>query len=135
MSSLNVWVGTGNLTRDPEVKYLQNGTAVANVSVGLNRKYGENEEVSFIDLTFFGKSAEIIGEHGRKGGQIGIQGRLKQDTWEKDGKNFSKLGVVVDSFQFLGKKSDTGGEQSAPKSTRRSNSSAPAPDTTQEIPF
>lgn len=102
MSSINSVVLVGNATRDAEVKYLQSGTAVANVGIATNRKYGENEEVCFVDLTFFGKLAETVGQYVTKGKQIGVTGRLKHETWETDGQKRSKHVVVCENLQLLG---------------------------------
>ena len=132
MSSLNVVTLVGNATRDAEVRYLQSGTAVANVGLALNRKYGENEEVCFVDLVFFGKVAETVGEYVNKGKQIGVSGRLKLESWETDGQKRSKHVVVCDTMQLLGgPRSD---DSESPKKT-----SKPAKGETkkqeEEIPF
>ena len=100
----------GNLTRDPELRYTPNNTAVCSFSIATNRKWksaaGEQqEEVTFIDCDAWGKTAEVINEHLRKGRPIFIEGRLKLDQWDdKDGGKRSKMKVVVDSFQFIDSK-------------------------------
>lgn len=116
MPNLNKVMLMGNLTRDPEIKYTPKGTAIANFGIAVNRTFttaegGEKrEEVTFIDLEAFGRTAEIIGEYFKKGRPIFIEGRLKLDSWDDktSGKKMSKLRVVVDSFEFLG--SREGGE-------------------------
>jgi single-strand DNA-binding protein len=116
MPNLNKVMLMGNLTRDPEIKYTPKGTAIANFGIAVNRTFttaegGEKrEEVTFIDLEAFGRTAEIIGEYFKKGRPIFIEGRLKLDSWDdkQTGKKMSKLRVVVDSFEFLG--SREGGE-------------------------
>lgn len=116
MPNLNKVMLMGNLTRDPEIKYTPKGTAIANFGIAVNRNYttegGEKrEEVTFIDLEAFGRTAEIIGEYFKKGRPIYIEGRLKLDSWDDKttGKKMSKLRVVVDSFEFLGSREGGGG--------------------------
>ena len=116
MPNLNKVMLMGNLTRDPEIKYTPKGTAIANFGIAINRVFtpegGEKrEEVTFIDLEAFGRTAEIIGEYFKKGRPIFIEGRLKLDSWDDKttGKKMSKLRVVVDSFEFLGSREGGGG--------------------------
>ena len=120
MPNLNKVMLMGNLTRDPELKYTPKGTAIANFGIAINRTYtpegGEKrEEVTFIDLEAWGRTAEVIGEYFKKGKPIYIEGRLKLDQWDDKttGKKMSKLKVAVDSFEFLGGRDD-GGQQAAP---------------------
>lgn len=102
----------GNLTRDPELKYLDSGTALTKFTVAVNRtwksKQGEKkEEVSFIDCTAWGRTAEVIAEYFAKGDPIMVEGHLKQESWETaEGQKRSKLGVQVEAFQFVGGKRD-----------------------------
>lgn len=96
----------GNLTRDIELRYAQNGSAIANVGIAASRKFTVNgekkEEVMFIDLTFFGKSAEIANSYLRKGSKVFITGRLKLDNWVgQDGQKHSKHSVVVETMKML----------------------------------
>jgi len=112
MASFNKVILAGNLTRDPELRYTPKGTAVARLGVACNRKWksdtGElKEEVTFVDVDAFGKQAETIGQYLKKGRPILIEGRLRYDTWEdkQTKQKKSKLGVVLESFQFL----DSGG--------------------------
>ena len=143
MPNLNKVMLMGNLTRDPEIKYTPKGTAIANFGIAVNRTYtpegGEKrEEVTFIDLEAFGRTAEIIGEYFKKGKPIFIDGRLKLDQWDDKttGKKMSKLRVVVDSFEFLGSREGGGAAsgttaeyadaQAAPPA-RRAPSQAPRP--------
>lgn len=109
MASVNVVHLLGNVTRDIELKFLPNNTACAEFGLAMNRKWGEGdqkkEEVTFVDCTAFGNSAETISKYVKKGDQFWIAGRLKLDQWEaQDGTKRSKLRVVVESFQFLGAK-------------------------------
>lgn len=99
----------GNLTRDPQIRFLADEKAVANFGLAINRRYksgGETkEEVTFVDVEAWGRTAELVGQYLAKGRACYIEGRLKLDTWEdKDGKKQSKLRVVADSVQFVGGK-------------------------------
>ncbi len=134
MPNLNKVMLMGNLTRDPEIKYTPKGTAIANFGIAVNRTYtpegGEKrEEVTFIDLEAFGRTAEVIGEYFKKGRPIFIEGRLKLDQWDDKttGKKMSKLRVVVDSFEFLGSREGGGGgeEGGGSHSAAPARSSAP----------
>src|SRR5260221_386296 len=116
MPNLNKVMLMGNLTRDPEMKYTPKGTAIANFGLAVNRNYttegGEKrEEVTFIDIEAFGRTAEIIGEYFKKGRPIYVEGRLKLDQWDdkQTGQKKSKLRVVADSFEFLGSREGGGG--------------------------
>lgn len=118
MASFNKVILVANLTRDPEIRYLASGSAVADVSVAVNERFkkGEEyvEEVSFIDVTVFGRTAEIVGEYCQKGSQILIEGRLKQDRWDdkESGNKRSKIKVIAEAIKLLGSKGG-GGEKSA----------------------
>jgi len=107
MPNLNKVFLMGNLTRDPELRYTPNGTAVADIGLAVNRKWrgkdGETrEETLFVDITAWARSAEIICEYMRKGRALFVEGRLQLDTWEaQDGSKRSKMRVVVENFQFL----------------------------------
>lgn len=113
MASFNKVILLGNVTRDPELRYIANGTAVTDIGLAVNdrRKTATGEwveETTFVDVTLWGRTAEIAGEYVTKGSPLLIDGRLKLDTWEKDGKKNSKLRVVCDRMQLLG--SRAGGE-------------------------
>lgn len=107
--SLNSVQIMGNLTRDPEVKQLESGSSLAKLTLAVNDNSKE-EEVSFVNVTMFGKSAETLGKYVKKGRKIVVEGRLKEGRWEKDGQKFSKLEVIGDRFHFVdsGKKSEDG---------------------------
>ncbi|MDD5633699.1 MAG: single-stranded DNA-binding protein [Candidatus Omnitrophica bacterium] len=111
-ASLNKVFIMGNLTRDPELRYIPSGSAVANFTVAVNRIYKDNagqkkEDVSFIRVVVWGKMAEICGEYLTKGRPVLVEGRLKSRTWEaQDGQKRNALDVVATSVQFLGAKSD-----------------------------
>ncbi|MBM4153599.1 MAG: single-stranded DNA-binding protein [Lentisphaerae bacterium] len=106
MASLNKVLLIGNLTRDPEVRYLPSGDPIAEFSVAVNRRYkskqGEDrEEVCFVRVSMFGKRGEVIGRYFKKGSPIFIEGRLRFEEWEKDGKKQSRLSVVAENFEFM----------------------------------
>jgi single-strand DNA-binding protein len=97
----------GNLTRDVELRHTQGGTALAKFGLAVNRKFTVNgeskEETCFVDLTAWGKQAELLNQYVRKGSQLFVEGRLQFSTWEsQEGGKRSKLEVVVENFQFLG---------------------------------
>ena len=115
MASFNKVVLVGNLTRDPELRYTPKGTAIAKIGLAVNRVWtneaGEKkEEVTFVDVDVFGRTAENVGQYMRKGRPILIEGRLKLDQWDdkQTGQKKSKLGGVAETVQFLG--SAPGGE-------------------------
>jgi single-strand DNA-binding protein len=116
MSSFNKVMLMGNLTRDPQLKYLPSQTAVAEFGIACNRKFrtatGEDrEEVTFVDIAAFGKTGELINQYFTKGKPIFIEGRLKFDQWEdkQGGGKRSKLTVVAENFQFIGGRDGGGG--------------------------
>ena len=114
MASFNRVVLLGNLTRDPELRYIPSGTAVTDIGLAINdRRKGPNgdwiEETTFVDVTLWGRTAEVASEYLSKGSSVLVEGRLKLDTWEKDGKKNSKLRVVGERMQMLGAKSPGGG--------------------------
>jgi single-strand DNA-binding protein len=109
MASVNKVILIGNVTRDPEVKFTPKGTAVTDIGLAVNRTYtldsGEKrEEATFVDVAFWGRQAETIGEYVKKGRSIYVEGRLQLDTWDdkQTGQKRSKLRVVGENFQFLG---------------------------------
>ena len=119
MPNLNKVLLIGNLTRDPELKYIPNGTAVAGFGLATNRVYmveGEKkEEVCFIDITTWAKTAESCANYLHKGSLVFIEGRLKFDSWETDdGQKRSKLSVVADRVQFLGGRQEAGATDDIP---------------------
>lgn len=111
-ASLNKVLLMGNLTRDPELRYVPSGSAVANFSVAVNRTYKDNagekkEDVSFIRVVVWGRMAEICGEYLTKGRAVLVEGRLKSRAWEgQDGQKRSALDVVATNVQFVGPKGD-----------------------------
>ena len=107
MANLNKVMIIGRLTRDPETRALPSGTSVVTFGLATNRVYnspksGEKvEETTFVDIEAWGRTGETIARYMKKGRQIFIEGRLKFDSWERDGQRRSKLSVVAEQFQFI----------------------------------
>lgn len=133
MANLNKVMLIGNVTRDPEIKYTPKGSAVTDLGIAVNRVYtpegGEKrEETTFVDVTLWGRQAEIAGEYCKKGRSIYIEGRLQLDSWEDKatGQKRSKLRVVGENFQLLGPRpggGGGGGEEYSERPARREQSS------------
>jgi single-strand DNA-binding protein len=136
MANFNKVILAGNLTRDPELRYTPKGTAVARITLAVNRTWksesGENkEEVSFVDVDVWGRQAEVISQYMKKGRPLLVEGRLKQDTWEDKNtkQKQSKLKVVLESFSFIdSNRGDSGGSSEAPRSRPAATSTTPAPE-------
>jgi single-strand DNA-binding protein len=137
MASFNKVILVGNLTRDPELRYTPKGMAIAKIGLAVNRNWtsegGEKkEEVTFVDVDIFGRTAENVAQYMKKGRPILIEGRLRLDQWDdkQTGQKRSRLGVVAETVQFLGSGGGAGGgdggEPPSP-APRRSAPSAPAP--------
>ncbi len=109
MASFNKVILVGNLTRDVDLRFTPKGTAIAKLGIAVNRVWrneaGESkEEVTFVDVDAFGKQAETIANYLKKGSPLLVEGRLRLDQWDdkQTGQKRSRLGVVLESFQFLG---------------------------------
>lgn len=146
MAYANKVIIIGNATREPELKFTPKGTAVCKLGMAMSRKYttetGEKkEEVTFVDVDFFGKTAEIVGKFARKGEPLYVSGRLKLDQWEDKatGQKRSKLGIVGDEFQLLSRKPQDGEAAPAPAPAARATAPRPAAPAASvaddEIPF
>lgn len=166
MANLNKVMLIGNVTRDPEIKYTPKGSAVTDLGIAVNRVYtpegGEKrEETTFVDVTLWGRQAEIAGEYCKKGRSIYIEGRLQLDSWEDktSGQKRSKLRVVGENFQLLGprpggsggghsggdeeyserpqntQRRESGGAQSGGGFSRGSNTAPQPPIEEDDIPF
>ena len=151
MASLNKVMLIGNLTRDPEVRYTPKGSAVADLSIAVNRTYqtenGERmEEVTYVDVVAWARLAELVGQYLHKGRAVFIEGRLQMDTWEdkQTGQKRSRIKVVGENMQFLDSKRD-GEEQgngggggysrpSAPRSPSGGGQQRSAPPSRQQPP-
>lgn len=117
MPNLNKVIIAGHLTRDPELRYTPGGTAVANIGIAMTHKWKgadgqQREDTCFIDVTAFGKQAEVLAQWLKKGAPLLVEGRLKLDQWDDKatGQKRSKHGIVLESFSFLGGK-DSGQSQ------------------------
>lgn len=141
--NLNKVTIAGRLTRDPEVRVLPKGTPVCQFGIAINRTWKgddgqKKEEVTFLDVECWGKTAETIAKHFTKGRQIYIDGRLKVDQFEdkQTGQKRSKMKIVLESFQFLGSKGDApanGEDKSeAPPATR---TPTPRENIDEDVPF
>src|SRR5947209_15979269 len=138
MANFNKVILAGNLTRDPEVRYTPKGMAIAKFGLAINRTWkneaGESkEEVTFVDIDAFGRQAEVISQYLKKGRPILVEGRLKLDQWDdkQTGQKRSRLGIILENFQFLdsgrgdGGGGGGGGSRSAPMSAP-ANAAPPA---------
>jgi len=147
MASFNRVILVGNLTRDPECRYIPNGTAVADFGLAVNdrRKSPTGEwvdEVTFVDITLWGRTAEVASEFCSKGSPLLVEGRLKLDTWESEGQKRSKLKVVGDKIQLLGTPGAKGGGSGSTGTFRQPSQATqsydemmPPPGDPEDIPF
>ncbi len=116
MASVNKVILVGNCTRDPEVRYTPKGTAVTDLGLAMNRHYSSDggekrEETTFVDVTLWGRQAEVAGEYLKKGRPVYIEGRLQMDSWDdkNSGQKRTKLKVVGEQMQLLGGREGGGG--------------------------
>ncbi|MDR1306946.1 MAG: single-stranded DNA-binding protein [Treponema sp.] len=153
MADLNHVVLIGRLTRDAELKYTANGQAVCKFSVAVNRrrKSGEQwvDEPNFFDVVLWGRQGETLNQYLVKGKQVGVDGELRQDRWEQDGQNRSRVEIVAANLQLLGGgasggasssyggASNTGGSYNNGGAPRQDNAPVSAGDDgfTNDIPF
>lgn len=155
MANLNKVMLIGNLTRDPELRYTPKGTAVADIGLAINRVWSNDqgqkqEETTFVDVTLWGRQAELAQQYLSKGRGAYIEGRLQMDTWDdkETGKKRSKLKVIGETLQFMpdGKGGSGGGGSDRPQAARppqqrsgppQGASAAPADDFQEDddIPF
>jgi len=143
MASFNKVILVGNLTRDPELRYTPKGTAIAKIGLAVNHKWrneaGElKEEVTFVDVEVWSKTAENVGKYMRKGSPILIEGRLKLDQWDdkQTGQKRSKIVVVGETVQFLGgaNRDDAGGNSNAPVNRSATAAKPPATEADADMP-
>jgi single-strand DNA-binding protein len=139
MSDVNHIILIGRLTRDAELKYTSGGTSVCKFSLAIGKRIKKNEswvdEVSFFDVVLFGKTGEAINQYLVKGKQVAIEGELRQDRWEQDGQNRSKVEVMAHNVQLLGggQPAQVGTGQIAP--TREERRPAPPQQDADDQPF
>ena len=116
--SINSVCLTGNLTREPELRRTASGMAILDFGLAVNERRknqqtGEWEDfANFIDCTMFGKRAEAVANYIKKGSKVGVDGKLRYSSWERDGQKRSKLSVIVDELEFMSSR-DSGGSQGA----------------------
>jgi single-strand DNA-binding protein len=155
MASVNKVILIGNCTRDPEVRYTPKGTAVADIGMAMNRYFSSDggerrEETTFVDVTLWGRQAEVAGEYLKKGRPVYIEGRLQMDSWDdkNTGQKRTKLKIVGEQMQLLGSREGGGGSgpqqrSESPQSNQRSSESSGGNDGAQfetdsdddDIPF
>ena len=105
--AINIVAISGNLTKDPELRQTASGTAVISLSVAVNERRKNNQTgewddyPNYIDCTMFGTRAAKIADMLGKGCKVAIQGKMRQERWQKDGKNYSKIAVIVDEIEFI----------------------------------
>lgn len=133
MANLNKVMLIGNLTRDPELRHTPSGKTVSEIGLAINRTWTNDqgqkqEDTTFVDVTLWGRQAEVVQQYVTKGSPIYIEGRLQLDSWDdkETGKKRSKLRVIAENFQFLsGKPGTTGGGSSEYSERPQASSSAP----------
>ena len=136
MASFNRVILVGNITREIDLRYTQSETAVTDIGLAVNdrRKKQDGQWVDdtlFVDVTLWGRTAEVAAEHLGKRSPVLIEGRLKLESWEDDGQNRSKLKVVGERMQMLG----TGTAKTKSKSVEADAVTAGAPDDGEDVPF
>ena len=145
MASFNKVILMGNLTRDPQMSYMPNNTAVVEIGLAMNHRYkdsggNQQEKVCFVDCTAFGKTAETINKYLAKGNPLMVEGRLELDTWQdKQGQNRSKHKVFIEKFTFVGAGKEVAGSAPAPSAPAPAPATAPEYDPPvpggEEVPF
>jgi len=139
MADINVVILVGRLTRDAELKYTSGGQAVCKFSVAVNRrrKNGDQweDEANYFDVVLWGRQGESLNQYLQKGKLVGVEGELRQDRWQQDGQNRSKVEIVANNIQLLGG-SLGGGSQTSFQTRGGENPSPPSDDNfTDDIPF
>ena len=134
MASVNKVILVGNCTRDPEVRYTPKGTAVTDLGLAMNRYYSSDggekrEETTFVDVTLWGRQAEVAGEYLKKGRPVYIEGRLQMDSWDdkNSGQKRTKLKVVGEQMQLLGGREVGGGGGGGGGSSQQASTPDSAP--------
>jgi|SRR5579885_547469 single-strand DNA-binding protein len=141
MPNVNVVILCGNLCRDPETRTTAGGTSLCKFSLAVNRKWKDQagelkEEATFVDVTAWGKTGEVVAQYTRKGDPLLIEGRLQLEQWtSREGEKRSKLSVVAERVQLMGKKGDDGGGGQRGAGARASQEVADATSHEGNIPF
>lgn len=94
---MNSFIGIGNLTKEPEIRYTNNNLKVAQITIAINRK----EEADFIDCVAFDKKADIIEQYLHKGNKVAVEGRIQTNMYEKDGKKYKSMNILINNIEFL----------------------------------
>ena len=130
MASFNRVILMGNLTRDVDLKYTQSGMAVTEIGLAVNDRFKKEgewvEETTFVDVTLWGRTAEVAGEYLSKGSPVLIEGRLKLHQWEQDGQKRSKLRVTAERMQMLGGRGGGGSSSHGDSSAAEHHADSPA---------
>lgn len=126
MATLNKVLLLGNLTRDPELRHTPSGTSVVDLRLAVNRKFkgadgSSRDETCFVSVTVWGRQAETSQQYLTKGSPVLIEGRLKYDEWEKDGQKHSRVGVVAERVQFMGRPRQSSAPADGPESIQDSH--------------
>ena len=142
MPSLNRVMLMGNLTRDPELRYTPKGTACTDIALAINRRWKTDsgqvqEEVTFVDITYWGRQAEIVCQYLKKGSPLYVEGRLHMDTWDdkQTGQKRQRMKVIGEALEFIGGPAGSGGNangSSDGSSPARNGSAARPPTQTQK---
>jgi single-strand DNA-binding protein len=144
MANLNKVFMMGNLTRDPELRYVPSGAPVATFGLAVNRTFvtqhgDKKDEVCFVKVVVFGKQAESCSQYLTKGRPVFVEGRLQYKAWEQDGQKRSTLDIVADRVQFLGAPGKSGSASEEMPDTQKETfaEEAPADNTKpeEETPF
>lgn len=129
MNDINSVIVIGNLTRDCELKYMQNGTAIGTFSIAVNQSYTSNgqkvENVYYFDVSIFGKMAETLNQYLKKGKKVAVGGHLKQDRWkDHQGNNRSKVSIVADTLELLSPMQNNGNQSQYAQQYQQQNTGA-----------
>ncbi len=145
--SINHVVLVGNLTRNAELKYTNSGMAISSFAIAVNMRRKKDEqwvdEAHFFDIEYFGKAAEAVNQYLVKGKQVGVEGSLRQDRWEKDGQARSKVKITASNIMLLGGRPGAGqapggqapGSGPAPGGGEPPEGAPPADTFEDDIPF
>jgi len=142
MANLNKVMLIGNLTRDPEIRHTPKGTAVAELGLAINREWkdesgNKQSDVTFLDVTLWGRQAEVAQQYLTKGKPVYIEGRLQLETWDdkETGKKRSKLKIVGENMQFLGSARDNSEPDERPRQQKPETAKLEDEDDEDDIPF
>lgn len=142
MASVNKWIGIGNLTKDPEIRYLQSGEAVTNITVACNEQWkdrvtGEKKEsVEFVRVVLYRKLAEIVGQYLKKGSAVYVEGRIRTRKWQdKEGQERYTTEIEASEMQMLGGRQQQPEQAVQSKPAIRTTTSGGFDDMDDDIPY